>query len=80
MNALIGLLDKPKDNGASGGLAALMGSVGASDTPSDAPAIARGQLIDLKRKLSGAINSSTGIVRSHYQNLQALIDTAFDVR
>lgn len=80
VNALIGLLDKPKDNGASGGLAALMGSVGASDTPSDAPAIARGQLIDLKRKLSGAINSSTGIVRSHYQNLQALIDTAFDVR
>lgn len=43
---------------------------------SDAPAIARGQLVELSRTIKAAANSTSGILKSHYQNLQAMIDKA----
>lgn len=70
VNALIAMLDKPKNNPMSY----------SSDSPSEAPAIARGQLTELKRELTAAANASSGIYRSHYQNLKALIDTAFEAK
>lgn len=70
VNALITMLDKPKNNPMSY----------SSDSPSEAPAIARGQLTELKRELTAAANASSGIYRSHYQNLKALIDTAFEAK
>ena len=79
VNALIGMLDKPKNS--SGSLGSLGGySLVAFDFPSEAPTIARGQLTDLKRDLTNAANASSGIYRSHYLNLKALIDAAFDVK
>jgi hypothetical protein len=72
VNALISLLDKPQSN--------QLSMNGMSAAPSEAPAIARGQLVDLRRQLTTAAASSTGIVRSHYLNLQALIDMAFRVK
>ena len=71
--------DKPKGNSTS--LLSMMTSALSSyDAPSEAPTIARGQLIELRRSLAGAASASTGIVRSHYLNLQALIDAAFEAR
>lgn len=79
VNALISMIDKPKSNSTS--LLSMMSSgLSSSDSPSEAPTIARGQLIELRRSLAGAASASTGIVRSHYLNLQALIDAAFDAR
>ena len=79
VNALIGMLDKPKNS--SGSLGSLGGySLVAFDFPSEAPTIARGQLTDLRRDLTNAANASSGIYRSHYLNLKALIDAAFDVK
>ena len=79
VNALIGMLDKPKNS--SGSLGSLGGySLVAFDFPSEAPTIARGQLTDLKRDLTNAANASSGIYRSHYLNLKALIEAAFDVK
>lgn len=72
VNALIQMLEKPKT---SGSMNAYM-----SDSPSEAPAIARGQLTELRRELANAASASGGIYRSHYQNLKALIDIAFDVK
>lgn len=78
VNALISMLDKPKGGSGIMGL----GSIGISlpDSPSEAPTVARGQLTELKRELTGAANASSGIVKSHYQNLIALIDSAFDTK
>lgn len=78
VNALISMLDKPK--GGSGIMS--LGSVSMSllDSPSEAPTVARGQLTELRRELTGAANASSGIVKSHYQNLKALIDAAFDTK
>ena len=76
VEALIGLLGKDK-GGASSILALMSGN---SNVPSDAPAIARAQLADLKRKLTNAATACSGITRSHYQELIALIDEAFDNR
>lgn len=75
VNALIAMLD-----GSKGGPVSLMSlmSGASADSPSEAPTIARGQLIDLKRELAAAASASSGIIRSHYLNLQALIDAAFD--
>ena len=79
VNALIGMLDKPKNS--SGSLGSLGGySLVAFDFPSEAPTIARGQLTDLRRELTNAANASSGIYKSHYLNLKALIDAAFDVK
>lgn len=79
VNALISMIDKPKGNSSS--LLSMMTSVlSSSDSPSEAPTIARGQLLELRRSLASAASASTGIVRSHYLNLQALIDAAFDAR
>ena len=79
VNALIAMLDKPKSG--SGSLGSLGGySLVSLEFPSEAPAIARGQLVELKKELARMANASTGIVKSHYLNLQALIDAAFDVR
>ena len=79
VNALIGMLDKPKNS--SGSFGSLGGySLVAFDFPSEAPTIARGQLTDLRRDLTNAANASSGIYRSHYLNLKALIDAAFDVK
>lgn len=73
------MLDKPKSG--SGSLGSLGGySLVSLEFPSEAPAIARGQLVELKKELARMANASTGIVKSHYLNLQALIDAAFDVR
>ena len=79
VNALISMIDKPKGNSSS--LLGMMTSVlSSSESPSDAPSIARGELRELRRSLASAASASTGIVRSHYLNLQALIDAAFDAR
>ena len=43
---------------------------------SDAPAIARGELIALERLVKSAAAQTSGVVRSHYQNLLALIEEA----
>ena len=75
VNALVVMLDKPKNSGTNSILFAYM-----SDSPSEAPAIARGQLTDLRRELTNAANASSGIYKSHYLNLKALIDAAFDVK
>ena len=50
------------------------------DSLSEASAIARGQLTDLRRDLVNAASASGGIYRSHYLNLKALIDTAFEAK
>ena len=76
IKALVNVLDKKQD-GNLGGLA-IMVTMGNLNTPSDAPAIARGQLSDLRRKLVSASSAVSGITRSHYQELIALIDEAFD--
>lgn len=73
VNSLILMLEKPKSS--SGILSSMM-----PDSPSEAPAIARGQLTDLRRELTAAANSSSGIYKSHYLNLKALIDTAFEAK
>lgn len=75
VNALIVMLEKPINSGTNAVLFAYM-----SDSPSEAPAIARGQLTDLKRELTAAASASGGIYRSHYLNLKALIDAAFEVK
>lgn len=49
-----------------------------SSSPSDAMAIARGQLVELRQSLRTAINSSSGVKRYHLQDLLAQIDTALD--
>jgi hypothetical protein len=79
VNALIGMLDKPAVNSPlQGNVVVITGGNAVTPNPlSEAPAIARGQLIGLKQKLTVAASASSGIVRSHYQNLIALIDTAF---
>ena len=46
---------------------------------SDAPAIARGQLIELNRIVKAASNTTTGIAKNHYQNLQAMIEQALEI-
>lgn len=76
VNALIAMLDKPQNSVS--GLGTLVKT--SSDSTSEAPAIARGQLTDLKRNLANMANASTGVVRSHYQNLSALIDMALEAR
>lgn len=78
VNALIAMLDKPQRSSTTG-----MGPIAAApaaDSPSEAPAIARGQLMELRSALSGAASSSSGVLRSHYLNLKALIDNAFEVK
>ena len=75
VNALVVMLDKPKNSGTNSILFAYI-----SDSPSEAPAIARGQLTDLRRELTNAANASSGIYKSHYLNLKALIDAAFEVK
>lgn len=75
VNALVVMLDKPKNSGTNSILFAYM-----SDSPSEAPAIARGQLTNLRRELTNAANASSGIYKSHYLNLKALIDAAFEVK
>ena len=35
---------------------------------------------DLRRELTNAANASSGIYKSHYLNLKALIDAAFEVK
>ena len=75
VNSLVVMLEKPKNSGTNAVLFAYM-----SDSPSEAPTIARGQLTDLRRDLTNAANASSGIYRSHYLNLKALIDAAFEVK
>lgn len=47
---------------------------------SDASSIARAQLIDLRKDIRSAINTSAGVKRQHLQGLLALIDEALDVK
>lgn len=75
VNSLVVMLEKPKNSGTNAALFAYM-----SDSPSEAPTIARGQLTDLRRELTNAANASSGIYKSHYLNLKALIDAAFEVK
>jgi hypothetical protein len=77
VEALIGLLDKKA--GAAGVTNTLQ--VSPSDAgPSDAPALARAQLTDLRRELQNASGAASGIKRAHYLNLVALIDAAFSTK
>lgn len=59
VNALVVMLDKPKNSGTNSILFAYM-----SDSPSEAPAIARGQLTDLRRELTNAANFQRNIQKS----------------
>jgi hypothetical protein len=78
VEALIALLDKKPGSAAPAQAGAIQAS-GAGDTsPSDAPAIARAQLTDLRRDLQNA--AASGIKRAHYQNLAALIDIALSTK
>lgn len=76
VNALISMLDTPHDSSDSAGGPGGYGLLPFS-TSSEAPVIARGQLTELRRALTRMSASSTGIVKSHYQNLLYLIDSAF---
>lgn len=66
IQALIRLLDGKEDNGKS------------RPAYSDAPAIARGELTKLKGITASAAGITSGIARSHYQNLLALISEALE--
>lgn len=66
VNALIGMIDKTKASKAS--------------PLSDAAAIARSQLTELKRRLVSAASGASGIAKSHYQSLAAMIDAAFEAK
>ena len=70
VNSLTAMLEKPKTNA----------NQYMPDSLSEASAIARGQLTDLRRDLVNAASASGGIYRSHYLNLKALIDTAFEAK
>ena len=70
VNSLTAMLEKPKTNA----------NQYMPDSLSEASAIARGQLTDLRRDLANAASASGGIYRSHYLNLKALIDTAFEAK
>ena len=70
VNSLTAMLEKPKTNA----------NQYMPDSLSEASAIARGQLTDLRRDLANAASASGGIYRSHYLNLKALIDTAFETK
>ena len=63
VNALVVMLDKPKNSGTNSILFAYM-----SDSPSEAPAIARGQMTDLRRELTNDANATSGIYKSQYLN------------
>ena len=79
VNALIGMLDTPSEG--SDGFQSLRGfSLIRYESMSEAPVIARGELIRVKRDLIRMSNSSTGLVKHHYLNLIALIDFAFNPR
>lgn len=65
---LINLLDK-KGN-------ADKNASGKRPTYSEAPAIAHGQLTELKRLTTSAASMTSGTAKGHYQNLITLIDTA----
>lgn len=47
---------------------------------SDAKAVARGELVDLRKQLQSVASYSSGVKRSHLQDLIARIDTALDTR
>ena len=70
VNSSTAMLEKPKTNA----------NQYMPDSLSEASAIARGQLTDLRRDLVNAASASGGIYRSHYLNLKALIDTAFEAK
>ncbi|MDR1813348.1 MAG: zinc-dependent metalloprotease [Tannerella sp.] len=53
-------------------------SLSSSAQPSDAPGVARAQLIDLQQSIKSAAASSTGIRRSHLLDLDAQIKKALD--
>ena len=65
---LIGLLDKAQEEAAEKANRRL--------SYSESPAIARGELIALQRIVKSAAAQTTGIAKSHYENLQALIEDA----
>ncbi|MDR1005095.1 MAG: zinc-dependent metalloprotease [Prevotellaceae bacterium] len=79
VNALIALLDKPAGSNSGQNVVLASSNASQSNPLSEASAVARGQLNDLKQKLTAAASASSGTVRSHYQNLMALIDAAFQV-
>lgn len=65
---LIGLLDKAQEEAVEKANRRL--------SYSESPAIARGELIALQRIVKSAAAQTTGIAKSHYENLQALIEDA----
>jgi len=69
VNALVNIVDPP-----AGSAAATL----AKNQPSDATSIARAQLTDLRQSLRNAAASSSGIKRSHCQDLLAQIEKALD--
>ncbi|MDU1891111.1 MAG: zinc-dependent metalloprotease [Dysgonomonas sp.] len=72
VNALIAIV-APKGNASGGGM--MMGGGG---NVSDATSIARAQLTDLRQSIRSAIPASSGLKRSHLQDLLAQIDMALD--
>jgi hypothetical protein len=80
VNALIDLLDKPAGSNNPGMVVIINGAISTPNPLSEAPAIARGELTTLKQQLASAASATSGVVRSHYQNLVALIDAAFKTK
>lgn len=74
VNALTSII--ASKNNQSGGSMMHMGSGG--NNASDATGIARSQLVDLRQSIRNAIGASSGLKRSHLQDLLAQIDTALD--
>ncbi len=70
IECLISLLDKPE--------AASKNTSGKRPAYSEAPAIAHGQLVELKRLSANAAGMTSGTARGHYQNLVTLIDNALN--
>lgn len=70
VESLISLLDKPE--------AASKNASGKRPAYSEAPAIAHGQLLELKRLATGAAGMTSGTARGHYLNLITLIDNALN--
>lgn len=75
VNALIALV---KPSSASGGTMMLVMAGSTPSAASDAPSIARAQLVDLRQALRSAAATATGTKRYHLLDMIAQIDAAFD--
>ncbi|MDR2885759.1 MAG: zinc-dependent metalloprotease [Rikenellaceae bacterium] len=79
IKALAALMDRKLQGDETGVIVVLLGSPGRS-TPSDAAALARGQMVELGRDIKRTATSSSGVAKMHYQNLASLIDAALEMK